>query len=414
MVRSDRKGSRMSKKHFTLYCMIIACVFCAPILFTSINIGAKVIVHQKLLEEAPLSGAFDIPSRPKLTLNAILSRQFQTDLEKYIEYHMTTRKFLTRVYNQLLYTAFHSSDSKAVMIGRNDYLFETNYPEAYFSELTDLEKIQIQNNISKLILLNDLLAKRGITLVVRMSPSKAEYYTEFLPRPYDRFAQMKRTHQYGENWYQVFTRTIRSTDLLYYDRHDEMQDLKHDGKILFTKGGTHWSLLPMADYINGLNALLEQSLDKKLGRIEAVRNDVITGKMGTPDDSDIWNICWNALSVPPEYPSPNMTFQTIPGESTVRVFTIGQSFTWGLLNTIYAAKDPVWSETYFSYYNGRVLHFDAETPHGVQISDKTEDYAQYLQTDVFLIELLECGTGENQFEFVDHMLQYLLTNGAEP
>lgn len=371
------------------------------------------MIDRKILQEGDLTGVYEKPPRAALTLDAILSRQFQTEFEKYAEFHIVTRKTLTRVYNQLLYTAFHSTDSKTVMIGQDDYLFETIYPFAFLSELTDEEKIKLEININKINTLKELLQQRGVALIVRMSPSKAEHYPEVLPRPYNRFTQMKKNGEYEDNWYQVFTKIIRSTNIPFYDRHDYMQDLKNDGKIVFAKGGIHWTLLPLAEYINGLNRFMEEPLNKKLGTIIVAKEEVITGKMGTIEDSDIWKICWNAISVPPNYPSPNITFQTIPGDSSLRIFMIGQSFTWGLLNTVYASEHPVWSETYFSYYNGNVHHYDSETPKGVQISDKTEDYEQYLKMDVIMIEFLECGPGDKQFEFVDHMLQYLQENGAE-
>jgi len=403
----------MGKKHFVFYCIIIAIIICTPLLCTALNVGSKLITDRRIIQEDDLRGVYEKPKITDLTLDTLLSRQFQTEFEKYVEFQITPRLTLTRVYNQLLHTAFHSTDSKSVLIGRDDYLFEKNYPTAFFSELTPIDKANLEIQINKTHMLKELLKQRGITLVVRMSPSKAAHYSEFLPRPYDRFNQMKKSGEYGDNWYQAFTKIIHTTDIPFYDRNAYLQDLKHDGKIVFAKGGTHWTLLPLAEYINGLNMFIEDLTGKKLGRIVISNEEVITGRMGTVDDCDIWNICWNAVSVSPDYPSPNITFQTIPGDSSLRVFTVGQSFTWGLLNTVYSSEHPVWSETYFSYYNGKVHHYNSETPRGVQISDKTEDYEQYLKMDIVMIEFLESGPGDQQFEFVDHLLQYLQVNGAE-
>jgi len=225
---------------------------------------------------------------------------------------------------------------------------------------------------------------------------------------------MKQNGEYSANWRQVFLDKIQATDIPFYDCHLLLQGLKDQGQVIFTKGGTHWSLAPMEGYINGLNAYMEGFLGKKLGRLEAVDEQVLTGTMGSPDDSDIWNLCWNAVSAEPNFPSPNITYRVIPGDETIRVFTIGQSFSTGLLRTIYSMDNPVWSETYFSWYDGRVIKYDINTPEGLPISETTEDFAQYLDMDVILIEFLENGTGEKQFEFVDHMLDYLGKNGVTP
>jgi len=82
---------------------------------------------------------------------------------------------------------------------------------------------------------------------------------------------MKRNGEYGPNWYQVFTEKIAKTDIPFYNRYDLIQDMKRDGYIMFTKGGTHWSLAPMAGYINGLNTFLEKLLDKKPGEDDYYR-----------------------------------------------------------------------------------------------------------------------------------------------
>jgi hypothetical protein len=143
-----------------------------------------------------------------------------------------------------------------------------------------------------------------------------------------------------------------------------MQKLESEGEIIFTKGGTHWSLSPMAEYINGLNANMEVLLLRRLGRMIVTNQQVIVGKMGVTDDSDIWQIGWNAISAKPNYPSPNITYSTTPGVSPLRIFTVGQSFTIVLLNAIYSTEHPVWDETYFSWYNSRVIKYSRENTFG--------------------------------------------------
>ena len=403
----------MRNQHFKIYCVIIICVITLPILCTMINYCSRLVVHHAVFQERELSGAISVPAKPELSVEAVLTRQFQTNFEKYLEYILASRKTFTRVYNQLLYSVFRSTDNKEILVGREDYLFEKPYPAALLIEMTAEEKTDLEQKIDRLAELGRRLKARGVTLVVRMSPSKAEYYSEYLPVAYSRFIKMKENGAYAPNWRRVFLDKIAKVDIPFYDCHDFMQKLKEEGEITFTKGGTHWSLSPMAGYINGLNAYMEGLIHKKLGRLVVTSEQVINGQMGSVDDSDIWNLCWNAVSVKPNYPSPNITFQTIPGNATIRVFTVGQSFTTGLVNTIYSTTNPVWEETYFSWYDSRVLMYNSETPTGIQISDTTEDFEQYLNMDVILIEFLENGTGETQFEFVDHMLQYLDQIGAQ-
>lgn len=403
----------MKNKHFKLFCFVIACIITVPLLCTLINYGSRKILHRDILHESELYGVITVPEKPKFSLEALLSRQFQSETEQYFEYYLASRKILTRVYNQLLYSVFRSTDNSEMVVGRDDTIFEKAYPTAFFVELTAQEKVELKEKTEKLAKLTRLLKERGVTLVVRMSPSKAEHYPEFLPPAYDRFLTMQQSGEYAQNWYDAFIDNINQTDVPFYDGHDQMQELKEKGEIVFTKGGTHWSLAPMAGYVNGLNSFMEGLLNKKLGRIVETSREVIIGEMGAAEDCDIWNICWNAVSAKPNYPSPNITFRTIPGEDTLRVFTVGQSFTTGLLGTIYSMEQPVWEETYFSWYNGRVIRYSSESPTGVEISAATDDYEQYMKMDVILIEFIENGTGWTQFEFIDDMLKYLEEGGAE-
>jgi len=381
---------------------------------TLVNFCSARLTKQVVVKERELSGVFSAPEPPDFSIDAVLSGKFQSEVEEYFEYKLVTRKIFTRIYNQVLYSLFRSTDNKEILVGRDMYLFEKAYPSALFFEMDATQKADLEQKVDRLARLNDLLKQRGVTMIVRMSPSKAEYYSEYLPSSYDRFVKMKQNGEYSANWRQVFLDKIQATDIPFYDCHLLLQGLKDQGQVIFTKGGTHWSLAPMEGYINGLNAYMEGFLGKKLGRLEAVDEQVLTGTMGSPDDSDIWNLCWNAVSAEPNFPSPNITYRVIPGDETIRVFTIGQSFSTGLLRTIYSMDNPVWSETYFSWYDGRVIKYDINTPEGLPISETTEDFAQYLDMDVILIEFLENGTGEKQFEFVDHMLDYLGKNGVTP
>jgi hypothetical protein len=403
----------MNERYFKLYCFVIALIITVPLVGTLVNYSSRLIWNRNLLQEPELIGVTEIPKRPQLSLETLQSGQFQTDFEEYFEYNLFSRKVLTKVYNQLLYSVFNSTDNREILVGCENYFFEKAYPTALLTELTPQERAGLEENINKLARLTRLLKERGVVLIVRMSPSKAELYPEYLPPAYSRFVIMQQNGEYTQNWYQAFKDLIAETDIPCYDRHDLMQKLKNEGEIVFTKGGTHWSLSPMAEYINGLNAYLEVLLNKKLSIMVVTDEQVITGKMGIPDDSDIWRIGWNALWAEPNYPSPNITFSTIPGEDSLRVFTVGRSFTTVLLSVIYSVEHPVWDETYFSWYNGRVLKFPSEVPSGTQISDKTDDYEEYLKMDVIMIEFLENGTGWTQFEFVENMLQYLEGNGAE-
>ena len=400
----------MNRKFFKGYCAVIALILFLPLLGTCINFGARLVDSDFQLKEPELSGVVDVPEKPEISLKNLASGTFQDKLEDYLEYHLFTRRILTRTYNQLLYSVFHSTDNREMLVGQDDYVFEQAYATAYLTELTDEEIRALEYSIGRVDKLHDLLKERGIPLVVRMSPSKAELYPEYLPSAYDRFIEMKQVGAYAANWYQAFTDIINKTDIPVYDRHEMLVQMKNNGEIVFAKGGTHWTLAPMAEYINGLNALLEELLEIKLGRMVVAQKEDVLGKMGNVDDSDIWQICWNALNAEPNYLSPHIQYTSTAGDAPLHVFMVGQSFSTLLLSTIYSVERPVWTETYFSWYNSRVLQYKEGYTGGIQHSETTDDYEQYLQADVIILEFLESGPGWIQFEFVENMLHYLEEN----
>lgn len=397
----------MSEKLFKVYCLLIALIVTTPLVGTLVNYGSERIWNKSILIEPELSGVIVQPEEPILSLESFLAGQYQSNFEKYITYRFVSRKTLTRVYNQLLYTVFHSTDNTDFLIGQDNYIFEKPYATAYLTELSTYETLALKENIDKLGKLTTLLKDRGVTLLVRMSPSKAEHYPEYLPSAYHRFVEMKQDGQYASSWYQVFVKEIREANIPLYDRYDLVQQMIKNGEIVFTKGGTHWTLAPLAEYINGLNEYMEVLLNRKLGRMIVTSQEVILGEMGLSSDSDIWDICWNAISVKPNYPSPHITYTSVPGDAPLRVFTVGQSFTPIMLSTIYGVEHPIWDETLFSWYDTRVMKYPSNVLWGTQISEQTDDYEQYLKMDIILVDILENGTGWSQFEFVDHLLKFL-------
>ena len=395
----------MTKRYFQIYCFIIALIVTIPLALTIFQWTSG----EQVICETELNGVTTIPEKPSLTLESIASGEFLSDFESFFSYNLVTRRTMTRVYNQVLYSLFHATDNETILVGQDGYLFEKAYATSYLEEIPkESEKnVLLQENVEKLEQLYERLDERGIPLIVRISPSKAEHYPEYLPSGYDRFVEMKQNGEYEANWYQRFLEALAGTSIPLYDGYDLMEELKADGKIVFAKGGTHWTLAPIAEYVNGLNELIEQLLGRKTSRMVIESEEVLIGQMGTSDDSDIWKICWNAISAEPDYPSPNISFSTIPGDEPLRVFTVGQSFTTVMLSAIYSAQQPVWDETYFSWYNSRVIQYPSDVPWGTQISEETNDFSAYLDMDVIIIDFMESGDGSTQFEFVNNMLEYL-------
>ena len=402
----------MKQVYRGLYCNIIIGIVAIPLLLMILNLFTNSVLGQDVFNEPDLFGVLEDIDIPVMSINTLKSGKYQLEFEKYFINHLPMRKIETKIYNQILFSIFNSSDNLNIIVGRDNYLFEKDYPQAYLKEVTAQEEKLLVEKMEALIELKNKLNELGVVLIVRMSPSKAEHYSEYLPLSYKRFVQMKKNDLYSSNWYQIFKNRIKNTDIPFYDRHDLMQDMKNNGYTIFTKGGTHWTLAPMAEYINGLNIYLERLLNKKIGKI-IIKNEIdLIGQMGISTDNDIWNICWNALFMKPKYISPNITFSTSPSEFFPNVLNVGQSFSNILLNVIYSNIElPVWNKTYFSWYNNRVFLYSNQDGLSMvdQIAERTEDFELYSNMDVIMIEFLEHSANpqSTQFNFVYNFLDYL-------
>ena len=387
---------------------MIALMAISPITLTMINAIYSSIFNRELIIEQNMKGAIKDYSFPKISFLNFMNCSWQKQLDKYIDSHLVTKKSLHRVYNQMLYTLFYTTSNPNIIIGKDGYIFEKNYATALLCELNEFQKDELKNKISVIKRLSDALKSRNKILIVRISPSKAEYYSEYLPSTYKRFVDIKKRGGYKPNWYQVFMELIKDTDVIVYDRHELYEKLKQSGEIVFTKGGTHWSLVPMADYINGLNDIIHNNSGKSIPKIEEVSKYSSDTVMGSPDDDDILNLAFDCFHICYDNISPNISYKSTHGDRSISVFSVGQSFSTQILTTIFSRfESPIWRSALFSWYNSRIIEYSGKCPLGKESLLSTNDYQTFLNNDVIIIEFLESGGGEAQFTFAQSMLDFL-------
>jgi hypothetical protein len=117
--------------------------------------------------------------RPENAWSLLLPHStYASDFEKYFNDNFGFRDFLIRIKNQFDYSLFGFSSQ--VHIGPNKWLF---YKGTYEDTALALERLRPQMNklFTRVRRLRDLLAARGITLVVIPCPMKSTMYQEELP-----------------------------------------------------------------------------------------------------------------------------------------------------------------------------------------------------------------------------------------
>jgi hypothetical protein len=165
--------------------------------------------------------------------------------------------------------------------------------------------------------------------------------------------------------------------------------------------------------VNGINLLLEQSLNKKLGRLVIHQTDMEYGKLQMAQDCDIWNLAWNCFYMPPKYYSPNMKFASKPGDYAPDLYIVGDSYSWIPVYTVYGLfgawnwmpSGSVWDSTDQQNYANYVINF----PLNQRIFDSPADPQFVLNHDAIIIELLDkqITPGMDRFAFARELLDYI-------
>jgi len=117
---------------------------------------------------------------PKFNIENLKNGLFMEQFQKYFNDNFGFRETLIKINNIIDYDVFKSTNNNKVIIGKNDYLFYTDYLEGYDkrSLLTDEEISEIVKNIYTFQV---DLEKKGIKFLFVITPNKSTIYPEFIP-----------------------------------------------------------------------------------------------------------------------------------------------------------------------------------------------------------------------------------------
>jgi hypothetical protein len=389
----------------------------------------------------PLTGAFAVPENIAISIPNILNGKFQTDFEKFFSYKLTGRPTMSRIYNQFMYSVFNSTNttviSNTTLIGKDSYLFEFIYIEAYLNEPSKDQLYALYDKMVILASLQKRLKEMGKPLFVILTPSKASIYPEYLPDDYHRYAKMKNVPgEYSHNFYEYFISQAGTIGLNYFDYHDAFIEIKKNGNDIFSKGGTHWNGLAVVEYFNDLLETINRESKNKIGVIKKIKVTPVWGDPFWPDhdlelllnllstDKKIGKIfpplakqldsVYNHLFPRSPYYSYHIETLSIPTAYRPDVFVVGGSFNWIWLAMIYElygrvdyGKKAVFGNTYLSFYNSYIQKY----PENIRISETTENFQNILNNDILIIEFNEQAISPEagQFIFTENLLRYIST-----
>jgi hypothetical protein len=409
--------------------VLVVLILCVPL---PLSILKFILPNIKM--EITLYGSLQAPAWPVPSVRNIFNGTFQNNFEKSFNFKMIGRSAMTHIYNEVLYRFFNSINNDKLIMGKDKYLYEFTYINAYLIEPDDDKKNELFEKLTMLALLQLKMEEMGKSLIVLITPSKVSVYPEYLPGDLSRYISMKDRGEYAPNFYEYFVSRVSETSLKYFDFHENFLELKENGTDIFTKGGTHWAGPAVTAFFSELLNFINKDTEKKIGTIQTVKEEPIWGNAFTVDDdlellSNIFpaynnlpgkirkliffiSPFYNHIFPRSQFYSYHMESLSYPTDYRPSVFVCGGSFNYnwlfmvyGLINWVTQGDNHIFGTTEVSWYNSYIMKF----PEDIRIAETTDDFYSILDKDIIIIEINEAAINPSapQFTFAKNLLDFI-------
>jgi hypothetical protein len=213
-------------------------LFCLPI---SLLLLVAVQGSFGVFGEKSLPGEVYEPSPCVFTCDSLLSGDFQKCVTVILDQHMGFYRTLVRMNNQASYSLFGVSNAKNVVIGKDHYLYERMYLDAYLGK--DCNGFaKTSGMVSRLLQFQGIMERHQVRFLFVLCPSKPRVMPEYLPDRYRKavartnysmFADILAHEGRGLHWIDMNRYFLQMKDTCPYP--------------LYPRGGTHWTNFS-ADY----------------------------------------------------------------------------------------------------------------------------------------------------------------------
>lgn len=295
-----------------------------------------------IFEVNKLKGAITLLQDTIPTRQSWWDGRFQQKKEKYFNEKFGFRNEFVQFNNQLAYWLFNVAKAYEVIIGKDNYLIEKKYIDAYYGD-DFIGDDSIKRVMQRVKAINDTLVKRGKSLILIFAPSKVAFFPEYIP---DKFC-----HPRGKTNINYYRKYAKAFSLNYLDFNQWFLDKKGKTKYpLYPQYGIHWSAYGGCIANDSLIRFIE-----KLRGIDMPDFKIRTVKMRPPESSDIdigdgMNLFFLPHTFPMPYPE--ITIENHEGKTRPSLLTISDSYYW----LMYANNiSNCFSSSHFWFYNREVF-----------------------------------------------------------
>ncbi len=281
----------------------------------------------------PLYGVVEEKKKPIFSIESFRNHQYQFQLSNFLDSKLPFEATLIRLYNQVEFSFFNRIANSNVVLGKNNFLFEPWYIDAYYGKNFVGEK-HIHDQVDKLAAIDSVLKISGKTLIIALAPGKATVYPENIP-DYKKKEQTELTN------YICYAQSLKEKNLNVLDFNQWFLNLKPTfERNLFPKGGTHWSEDAALMSLDTLIRFIESKSGDSLNNIVLSEIVEYNNAQGSDDDLvQISNLLFNGSYN--DYYYWNYSFESrFPVDKTL--LAISDSYFWNMFSRglTFAFKEP--------------------------------------------------------------------------
>ena len=380
---------KSNKLHTFLFALVIAALFLPMIQMV-----------KPFVEVGPLFGSIVPTAKDSLTLEAWFDGTYQENRNKYINEQFGFRNTAVRLHNQIAFSLFRKAKANGVIIGKEDYLYEIKYINA-FRGAEEINQSELDSNLFMLKAIQSKLKEKGVELIVVMNPGKASFYSEFIP---DEFPMVSERSYYSE-----YQKGLEAQGIQHIDFGKWFREMK--GKTpapLFPKTGIHWSqygaTLAADSLVNycmkrfgrDMNEFAWDKINLPLSTtMESVDDDIGLG-MNLYSPIEVLPMAYPRVSVKVNVDSANKGIQP-------KVAVISDSYFFNLMQLPWAPD--IFESLNFYFYN-KQLH---KRPEGTMTnSDPLSQMKEIEKSNVVFVMATECNMDKLGWGFISSAYKYFV------
>lgn len=301
------------------------------------------MIQDKLnyIELPALKGDVNYPEDVIVNKSSWFTSEYQEKKETYLTSMFGLRSLFVRLNNQISYSLFNKAKANGVIIGKETYLYEKGYIDAYTGK-DYLGDDSISHTLERWKFINDTLEKLNKHLIIVFAAGKASFYPDYIP---DNFLPLK-----SKTNYKSLSDGADKLNLHVIDFNKWFVEQKHKSNYpLYPQHGVHWSTYGAALAADSLIKTIESLKKIDMPNMYFDKVNMQQPKDVDYDIADGMNLLFKFKSFDVAYPE--MKIENTKGKTKPKVLVISDSFYWGMYNLGIA---NCFTNDHFWYYNNQV------------------------------------------------------------